>query len=393
MEQKEIITPEEFSDICPIDDKDFKERMAKLVDDPGFRYFVEFIMPDVDYPSYREGLLKLDNKRDFQLDYCCKYLEQVVNNTTSGLSSDGIDNLDANTAYTFITNHRDIVLDASFLNLELSRQNFPTTEVAIGNNLLAFEWISTLVKLNKSFIVKRDTTTKGRLAAAIQLSHYIHFAINKKNDSVWIAQRQGRAKDSNDLTQDSLMKMLAMGANNHDIIQSLKELRIAPASLSYEFDPNDYLKATEFLMKKKDPNFKKSQNDDIISMLTGLRGFKGHIHFQFAPCINDELDKIPANLDKQEKFHAVCHIIDKAIHSNYRIYPCNYIAYDRVTGTNRFADKYTDEDIAYFNKYLNRRIEKVKVPTNDEDKAYMRQRILEMYANPLINKLKALGQE
>lgn len=393
MERKEITTPEEFADICPIDDKDFKKRMAELVEDPGFKYFVEFIMPDVNYETYKQGLLKIDNKRDFQLSYCCQYLEQVINNTTSGLSSSGIDNLDKNNAYSFITNHRDIILDASFLNLELSRQDFPTTEVAIGNNLLAFEWISTLVKLNKSFIVKRDTTTKGRLLAAIQLSHYIHFAINKKHDSIWIAQRQGRAKDSNDRTQDSLMKMLAMGADNSDIIQSLKELNIAPASLSYEFDPNDYLKATEFLMKKKDPNFKKSQNDDIISMLTGLRGFKGHIHFHFAPCINDELDKIPAGLDKQEIFHAVCQIIDKAIHSNYRIYPCNYIAYDRQNNTDRFADKYTEEDIAHFNKYLNRRIEKVKVPTDDEDKAYMRQRIIEMYANPLINKLKALGQE
>ncbi|MGM9802810.1 MAG: acyltransferase [Muribaculaceae bacterium] len=392
MEQKEIITPEEFADICPIDDKDFKQRMAQLVKDPGFRYFVEFILPEVDYDAYTEGLLKLDNTRDFQLIYSCQYLEKVEHDTTSGITSGGIENLNPEKAYSFITNHRDIVLDASFINLVLARNNFPTTEVAIGNNLLAYDWIETLVKINKSFIVKRDTTTKGRLAAAIQLSRYIHFAINQKHDSIWIAQRQGRAKDSNDLTQDSVIKMLTIGGESKDFIQNVKELSIAPISLSYEFDPNDYLKATEFLMRKKDPDFKKSQNDDILSMLTGLRGFKGHIHFQFAPCINEQLDEIPADLDKQEKVHAVCNIIDKAIHSNYKIFPCNYIAYDRMNGTQRFADKYTDEDLAYFDKYLNRRIEKVKVPTNDEDKEFMRQRIVEMYANPLINKLKALGE-
>lgn len=182
MEPKEIKTPEEFADICPIDDKDFKQRMATMVEDPGFKYFVEFIMPGINYDEYKKGLLQLDNKRDFQLKYACQYLEQVEAGTTSGITSGGTENLNANNPYTFVTNHRDIVLDASFINLVLTRNNFPTTEVAIGNNLLAFEWISTLVKINKSFIVKRDTTTKGRLAAAIQLSRYIHFAINQKHD-------------------------------------------------------------------------------------------------------------------------------------------------------------------------------------------------------------------
>ena len=162
MEPKEIITPEEFADICPIDDKDFKQRMATMVEDPGFKYFVEFIMPDVNYDEYKKGLLQLDNKHDFQLKYSCQYLERVEAGTTSGITSGGTENLDATKPYTFVTNHRDIVLDASFINLVLTRNNFPTTEVAIGNNLLAFEWISTLVKINKSFIVKRDTTTKGR---------------------------------------------------------------------------------------------------------------------------------------------------------------------------------------------------------------------------------------
>ena len=356
-----------------------------------FQQVVKFVMPDKKFSDVSRLLLSLNSKQEFQQKIMAPLVGGILAKTSDGITFSNMECLDKDTPYLHITNHRDIVLDASFLNLELWRNGFPTSEVAIGNNLLAFNWIETLVKLNKSFIVKRDTTTKGRLAAAIQLSHYIHFAINQKHESIWIAQRQGRAKDSNDLTQDSLVKMLTIGGECANPIESLKKLNIAPVSLSYEFDPNDYLKATEFLMKKKNPDFKKSQNDDVISMLTGIRGFKGRIHFEFTPCINDQLDQIPADLEKQEKIHRVCHIIDKAIHANYHLYPCNYIAYDRLNGTNTYADMYTESDIAYFNKYLNRRIEKVKVHTNDEEKAFMRERILEMYANPLINKNKALG--
>lgn len=393
MEEKQLESPQEFADICPIEDKDVSAKIQQLIKDPGFKVFVEFIMPDVNYDNYCQLLSTIENKKDFQEKISCPYLERIEKGTTSGITSNGLEALCPNEAYTFITNHRDIVLDASFINLELYRKGFPNSEVAIGNNLLAFEWIDTLVRINRSFIVKRDTTTKGRLTAAIHLSNYIHYAVTQKKQSVWIAQRQGRAKDSNDLTQDSLVKMLTIGGNGTDPVECIKELNLAPISLSYEFDPNDYLKATEFLMKKRDPNFKKSQNDDITSMLTGLRGFKGRIHFGFAPCINDQLAQIPSNLDKQEKIHAICNIIDKTIHANYRLYPCNYIAYDRLNGTDKFASEYTEQDIAYFNKYLNRRIEKVKVPTDDAEKDFMRHSILVMYANPLINKYKALGKE
>ncbi len=392
MAKNTIETPQEFADICPIDDRDFKAKVAQLVDDPGFKMFIQFIVPGVDFNAYREGLLKLNNKQEFQLTYAYAFVETVEKKTTNGITSDGTNHLNISTPYTFITNHRDIVLDASFINLELSRKQFPTCEIAIGNNLLAYDWIETLVKINKSFIVKRDTTTKGRLLAAIQLSNYIHFTINEKEESVWIAQRQGRAKDSNDVTQDSLIKMLTIGGDKSNPIKSLMELNIAPISLSYEYDPNDYLKATEFLMKKKDPDFKKSQNDDILSMVTGLRGFKGKVHFQFTPCINPELEKIPEDADKQEKIHMVCNIIDKAIHANYKIFPCNYIAYDMLNNTKKFAEHYTDDDIKFFTNYLSRRIQKVKVPTDDNDKKFLEEKILEMYANPLVNKLKALGE-
>ena len=185
-----------------------------MVKEPGFEHAIRYVMHDVDFDAFCQGLMAIKSKNEFQIKIMQPFLAMLEAKTTNGISWGGLENLNKDTNYTFITNHRDIVLDASFMNVALLRGGFDSTEVAIGNNLLILDWIETLVRLNKCFIVKRDTTTKGRLAAAIQLSRYIHFAINQKHDSIWIAQRQGRAKDSNDRTQDSVIKMLTIGANN-----------------------------------------------------------------------------------------------------------------------------------------------------------------------------------
>lgn len=388
MDCNEIKVPEEFSDICPFSDSVFQSEMSQLVTEPGFKHAVTYVMPNVDYDLFCTQLLKIDNKRDFQLKIMHPFLEMLERKTTAGVSSGGVDNIIDNIPNVFITNHRDIVLDASFLNICLIRQNKPTTEIAIGNNLLIYDWISALVRLNKSFIVKRDMSKRQTFEAAQQLSGYIHFALTQKKQSIWIAQREGRAKDSNDRTQESLVKMLALGGGKN-VIQSLKEINLMPVSISYEYDPNDYLKAKEFLLKSKNPNFKKSQRDDLFSMETGLLQYKGRVHFQFAQCINNELDKIPADTDKVELIKMICHIIDRAIHLNYRIYPCNYISHDLLMGDNRFADKYTAEEKTDFLKYLDGQLDKVDIPVNNEDREYMRHMILTMYSNPLTNQLTA----
>ena len=388
MDCEEIKVPEEFSDICPFSDKEFHSEMSQLVEEPGFKHAVTYVMPNIDYDKFCEQLLKIDDKRDFQVNIMHPFLEMLEHKTTAGVSCDGIERIDDYTPNVFITNHRDIVLDASFLNICLIRHNKPTTEVAIGNNLLIYDWISALVRLNKSFIVKRDMSKRQTFEAAQQLSGYIHFTLTQKKQSVWIAQREGRAKDSNDRTQESLVKMLALGGGRN-MIESLKEINLMPVSISYEYDPNDYLKAKEFLLKSKNPNFKKSQRDDLFSMETGLLQHKGRVHFKFAGCINDQLDAIPTDIDKNELVRTICHIIDRAIHLNYRIYPCNYISYDMVTGSNGFSDKYTESQKAEFLDYVEKQIKKVDIPVEDSDIEYMRHMILTMYSNPLTNQLKA----
>ena len=391
MDCEEIKVPEEFSDICPFSDKEFHSEMSQLVEEPGFKHAVTYVMPNIDYDKFCEQLLKIDNKRDFQVNIMHPFLEMLEHKTTAGVSCDGIERIDDYTPNVFITNHRDIVLDASFLNICLIRHNKPTTEVAIGNNLLIYDWISALVRLNKSFIVKRDMSKRQTFEAAQQLSGYIHFTLTQKKQSVWIAQREGRAKDSNDRTQESLVKMLALGGGRN-MIESLKEINLMPVSISYEYDPNDYLKAKEFLLKSKNPNFKKSQRDDLFSMETGLLQHKGRVHFKFAGCSNDQLDAIPTDIDKNELVRTICHIIDRAIHLNYRIYPCNYISYDMVTGSNGFSDKYTESQKAEFLDYVEKQIKKVDIPVEDSDIEYMRHMILTMYSNPLTNQLKAIEE-
>ena len=391
MDSIEIKVPAEFSDICPFSDEVFHSEMAKLVVEPGFKHAVTYAMPNIDYDQFCQQLLKITNKHDFQTGIMHPFLEMLEHKTTAGVSCSGIERIDDNTPNVFITNHLDIVLDASFLNINLLRNNKPTTEVAIGNNLLIFDWISSLVRLNRSFIVKRDMSKRQTFEAAQQLSGYIHFALTQKKQSIWIAQREGRCKDSNDRTQESLIKMLALGGGRN-FVESLKEIHLMPVSISYEFDPNDYLKAKEFLLKSKNPNFKKSQRDDLFSMETGLLQYKGRVHFTFTGCINDDLDRIPADIDKNELVRHICHIIDRAIHLNYRFYPCNYISYDIMEGDNRFADHYTDEEKSEFLKYVEGQLSKVDIPVEPADVEYMRRMILTMYSNPLSNHLAALSE-
>lgn len=385
---KEI--PEKFRDIAPYNDADFRQKIKELVAEPGFEHAVKYVMPGVDYPKFCESLLNVQTQNEFQRYVMGDFLEKLEKTTTDGISVDGIDNCcTAEKSYTFMSNHRDIVLDASFLNLCFIRKHMPITQVAIGNNLLIFEWITDLVKLNRSFIVKRDVKMMQALEAAKQLSAYIHYTINHLNESVWIAQREGRAKDSNDLTQESLIKMLSL-AGEGSVKENLMSINICPVSISYEYDPNDYLKAREFLLKQRDPQFKKSQHDDLFSMETGILKYKGRVMFRIGDCINQKLEQFPGDT-RVEVIREACRLIDNAIHRGYEIYQCNYIAYDELNGVNDFADRYTDADVEKFNNYINGQLDKVTDidDITPEERDYMRRMMLTMYANPLKNKLAA----
>ena len=377
-----------FNDIAPYDDAEFQHKMRHLVEEPGFLHAVGYAMPKEAIPALIEDLLKINNKYDFQHQIMFPFLEMLAKTTTSGITIGGVKHFNPSLNYTFITNHRDIVLDASFLNLAFLRHNLPTTEVAIGDNLLIYDWISDLVRLNKSFIVRRNTGLREGLMAAKKLSAYIHYTILEKHESIWIAQREGRAKDSSDHTQDSLVKMLALGGEGM-FMDRLKEINLMPVAISYEYDPNDYLKAREFLMRRRDPEFKKSQRDDLFSMETGLLQFKGRVHFQLTPRINGRIDQIGDFPDTNTAARHVGSLIDQAIHRSYEIFPINYVAFDILYNTSRFARKYTSEQKSGFAEYLEGQLDKIDLPEiSSEEREWMKEKIVTMYANPLKNKLR-----
>lgn len=391
MEDKNIPVPSEFLDICPTEDKDFHNEMSILVQEPAFRQITNVVMPHMKYSQIKALLLSLNTKDEFQHKVMKPFMDGLLAKTSSGLTVSGFENISKDVPYTYITNHRDIILDSANLGYTLLNNDFEACEIAIGSNLLIFNWIKRLVQLNKCFIVKRNLGRLQTLTAAIQLSQYIHFTLTQKKSSIWIAQREGRCKDSNDRTQESLIKMLAIGDRKKPFLESLKELNIAPAAISYEYDPNDYLKAKEFLMKTKNPNFKKSTDDDLTSMRTGLEDFKGRIHISFTPCINDRLEQIPDDLDRLLTLQRVCHIIDSAIHANYKIFKTNYIAHDLLFDKHEFSENYTEEEKSKFISYLHSQISKADIPLNELDRNYMLKTMLEMYSNPLTNHLEALN--
>lgn len=379
----------DFEDIRSYRDDEYREKIAALLLEPDFKKVIAVVMPEVDYEQFCQQILSINTVADFQKHIISPFLHKLIAQTSKGLECNGIENIARDTNYLFMSNHRDIVLDASFLCLVLQSHQFDTCEIAIGSNLLIYNWIEELVRINKSFIVKRGVGVRQALEAAKQLSAYIHYAIHEKHQSVWIAQREGRAKDSNDRTQEALVKMLSLGTESN-LLDAIRALNIAPLAISYEYDPCDSLKAYEFLQKSKNPDFKKSPKDDLINMQTGIMGYKGTITYNFTPCINNELSHLENESDRGAILQSVCRIIDRHIHLNYRIYPSNYIAYDMLYKADRWSDQYTTEQKEKFEKYLHGQIAKLGEFTSD-DFQFMYEKMLLMYSNPLKNKMTAEG--
>ncbi|WP_251967212.1 1-acyl-sn-glycerol-3-phosphate acyltransferase [Parabacteroides sp. AD58] len=372
-----------FEDIRPLNQDEVQAAIEDLLASEEFRHALQYVKPNLDWDQLCAAMRACKTKEEFKSTLAYDAVMTVAKKTTFSLTISGRSRLpEGKPACTFISNHRDIVLDASFLNVMLYDVGYGMTQVAIGDNLLIRPWIKTFVRLNNSFIVKRGVSVRQMLEVSGTLSAYINHTIKDTKESIWIAQREGRAKDSNDRTQPSVLKMLCM-AGEKDVIGNLKSLNIVPVAISYEFDPCDYLKAQEFQLKRDNPEYHKTQRDDLLSMETGILGQKGRVHFTISKLINDQLDQLDPAMDRNELFAAVASIIDKEIYRHYRFYPNNYIAYDLLNGTRRFSDHYGLKDKKAFEEYLQKQLDKIVIPNKDEN--FLRKKILEMYANPLKN--------
>ncbi len=381
----------DFDEIRPLLPEEIPAAIDSLFADEQFCQIAAQFFKGVPLAALQAQLRECKDSLDFQKKALYPLVKGLMAKCAQGVSlyAAALPAEERDACHTFISNHRDIVLDSAFLDVLLIDAGFSNTiEIAIGDNLLIYPWIKTLVRLNKSFIVLRSVGMREMLLSSKRMSEYMHFALTEKHEGIWIAQREGRAKDSNDRTQESILKMMVMGGEGSPA-ERLKELRLVPLTISYEYDPCDFLKAKEFQQKRDDTEFRKSRQDDLTNMQTGIFGMKGRVVYRLAAPVNSWIDEY-AELPKNEFFKAVASRIDKAIHSNYEIFANNFVAYDLLNGSDTYADRYTAEEKAHFEGYLQQRLALIDLPNKDE--AFLRERLLTMYANPLINHVKATAE-
>lgn len=385
-----------FDEIRPYEAGEMQQAFNDLLDDRQFQLVLKGFAPWLP-KSLRNGLLRLaftgvKTPLDFQKRFMKPVVKHIIRKKTDGTRFDDAllhqtgASAGADSRYTFVSNHRDIVLDSAFLDVMLVEGGYPTTvEIGIGDNLLIYPWIKRLVRMNKAFTVRRGLSPKETLRSSQLMSRYIHHAVTEKKENIWIAQREGRAKDSDDRTQEAVLKMLAMGSDERQPADKLRDLNIVPLTISYEYDPCDYLKAQEFQSKRDNPAFKKSRQDDLDNMKTGIFGYKGRVVYRAAAPVNTWIDEL-ADLPKTEFYSALSERMDREIHRGYEIYPNNYIAADELEGSHRYESHYTAADKQRFDDYLAAQLAKINLLQKDE--AFLRERMLTMYANPLRNYLK-----
>jgi hypothetical protein len=389
---KTIEIPAEFEKMRSLEDDEVRSAVLSLLDDPAFVKIVKGLIKGVPIWVHKLYTKRFKTVNSFQMGMICPFLVRILKKATTGFTKDFSALPDGRQDYIFLSNHRDIVLDSAYLDYILLLSGKKSVEIGIGNNLLIHPWIETLVRLNRSFIVNRSATAAELLESSRQLSRYIRFVIEEKKSPVWLAQREGRAKDSDDRTQKSVLKMLAMsGPDEMSLSERLQSLHICPLTISYEYDPCDWLKAAEFQLKRDDPDYVKSEQADLDNMKTGIFGFKGHLHYQVSAPIDDEIAALDSSVPRNQFLDQVAQIIDSHIFKGYRIYPCNRIALDMLRGDNAQAREYTPKQKQEFQNYLDGQLAKIEIPNPDWD--YLRERILTMYANPLINYLNANQQQ
>jgi len=322
--------------------------------------------------------------RDFQINFIYPGVKKVLERSSEGLSVGGFDQLEPNTAYLFISNHRDIILDTSLLNACLYEQGLVMTTSAIGDNLIKKPFIHLLSKLNRNFAIRRGVTGRALLESSMLASKFIHKSLLRENRSVWTAQREGRTKDGNDLTQKGVLKMLTLAENGSNPFGFFEKIRLVPVSISYEYDPTDSLKIPELLAKSREETYVKSENEDFITLLSGIMGAKKRIHIQVTKVLDQEiqvLNKEP--LTQNEKLGKLAELIDFHIWKGYKLWPSNYIAHDLLHQQDRFVYAYTPAEKLAFEKRVAEKVE--------ANQPLALENFLKMYANPVENQLQSAG--
>jgi len=371
-----------FDEIRPYRDDEMPQMMNKILGDPAFaKVLKKLFHNDLAVEKIREDMACTKTIESFQTKFMVPFVQNIIDTSTHGLFISGLENLNKNQSYLYISNHRDIVLDSAFLNFEMYRFGYKPTQIAMGSNLLIWPWIEDIARINRSIIVKRNIPVKQMLESSRQLSEYMRYSIKNNGNSIWIAQREGRAKDGFDQTQPSLLKMLNMSNEKSSYVEGFSELQIVPMAISYEIEPCGNEKVAELLERQSNQDFHKTEMDDLLSMASGLKNQKGQVQIQFAPPISRKtLEEITTNGSVNENLKNLAEYIDRQIYTNYRLYPNNYIAYDFCFKSSKYIDKYTPEQKEAFIEITHQRLQLV-----NQDKAEALELWLKMYAMPVVN--------
>ena len=372
---------QKFDAIRPYYDAEINEAIHNVVNHPMMKALMNFSFPDVDDAVWKEQLKKTHSIRDFQCNFIYQSVQKVLEKSSDGLTTSGFEKLEKNTSYLFISNHRDIILDTSLLNACLFDNGLVMTASAIGDNLVKKSFLLALSKLNRNFLVQRGLSPREMLQSSKLLSEYIGQLLLRENRSVWIAQREGRTKDGNDATHPGVLKMLAMGSENANLMDYFKSLKIVPVSISYEYDPTDALKMPQLMAEANNEIYIKEKNEDFMTLLSGIIGQKRRIHIHVGDVLEKEFDILSVEYDNSNKqIQALAQVIDDSILKSYKLWPTNYIAYDILFKTNEFSSFYTENEKSLFERRLEIRI--------NQNNPVALEGFLNMYANPVVNKLK-----
>jgi len=374
--------------ITPFKDEEIQPAIARLLKTREFNLTMQYLFPDKDKKDIRKELRTIDSTNTFQEKITSKAAEFIINRSTDGFTISGTENIDNKEKYLYISNHRDIVLDSGLLNYAMYRHNIETTQLAIGENLVQNQMLADLFSLNKSFSVKRNVPISQLLDYTLELSQYIRQTITSGDSSIWLAQRQGRAQDGNDLTQGGIVKMLSISDDDLDFMSNFSALNIVPVSISYEYDPTDSMKIPKLFADLKGKPYLKKKKEDLKAMVSGISGFKGHVHLAIGKKITkDKLKPISKIQKKNERLKELASLIDQQIIFNYKLWSTNYMAYDLLNKTNQFSDRYSKYEMDTFKKLV-----RAKISQHIGKANVLRDLILVQYANPIKNKLN-LGYE
>jgi len=369
--------PAEFDDIRPYTDAEIPAAMQRIAQSEAFPLLASWVYPDKPLDEVREMVKGFTTAHDFQLTVMRRVNEQVIARSITQMTTSGLENLSTEERYVFVSNHRDIMLDASLLQLMIVDAGHETTEITFGANLMSHPTVIDVGKSNKMFRVERGGNMRDFYRSSLHLSRYIRYDITERHESVWIAQRNGRTKDGSDRTDQGIIKMFAM-SKPEDKIAALAELHIVPTTISYEWEPCDLLKAIELYQSRTAPYVKKP-GEDLNSILTGIVAPKGRVHLAFGkPITRDDLLAFN-DLPTTQYHREVANLLDQRIIAGYRLTPNNYIAHDMRYGQQRYRDHYSDSDRAAFVAHLEAAMARAQV---DEPDA-LRDIFLTIYAAPV----------